>query len=45
MAEQVSRLPPLPDPLPAAVQELFAERIKRSGAFSISITPSVTLPS
>ena len=31
MAEQVSRLPPLPDPLPAAVQELFAERIKRSG--------------
>jgi len=31
MAEQVSRLPPLPDPLPAAVEELFAERIKRSG--------------
>jgi alkylhydroperoxidase family enzyme len=31
MAERVSRLPPLPDPLPAAVQELFAERIKRSG--------------
>jgi 4-carboxymuconolactone decarboxylase len=31
MAEQVSRLPPLPDPLPAAVQELFAERIKRRG--------------
>ena len=31
MARQVSRLPPLPDPLPAAVQELFAERLKRSG--------------
>jgi 4-carboxymuconolactone decarboxylase len=31
MAERVSRLPPLPDPLPAAVQELFADRIKRSG--------------
>jgi 4-carboxymuconolactone decarboxylase len=31
MAEQVSRLPPLPDPWPAAVQELFTERIKRSG--------------
>ena len=31
MREQVSRLPPLPDPLPAAVEELFAERIRRSG--------------
>jgi alkylhydroperoxidase family enzyme len=31
MTGRVSRLPPLPDPLPAAVQELFAERIKRSG--------------
>jgi alkylhydroperoxidase family enzyme len=31
MAERVSRLPPLPEPLPPAVQELFAERIKRSG--------------
>ena len=31
MAARVSRLPPLPDPLPAAVQELFAERIKRAG--------------
>jgi 4-carboxymuconolactone decarboxylase len=32
MREQVSRLPPLPDPLPAAVEELFAERIRRSGS-------------
>src|SRR5262245_42267129 len=31
MSGRGSRLPPLPDPLPAAVQELFAERIKRSG--------------
>ena len=31
MREQVSRLPPMPDPLPAAVEELFAERIRRSG--------------
>jgi 4-carboxymuconolactone decarboxylase len=31
MAHQISRLPPLPDPLPAAVQELFAERLKRTG--------------
>ena len=31
MREQVSRLPPLPDPLPAAVEELFAERKRRSG--------------
>jgi alkylhydroperoxidase family enzyme len=31
MGEQVSRLPPLPEPLPAAVEELFAERLKRSG--------------
>lgn len=32
MAEgRVSRLPPLPDPLPKEVQDLFAERLKRSG--------------
>jgi alkylhydroperoxidase family enzyme len=31
MREQVSRLPPLPDQLPAAVEELFAERTRRSG--------------
>jgi 4-carboxymuconolactone decarboxylase len=31
MARQISRLPPLPEPLPAAVEELFAERLKRSG--------------
>lgn len=30
-ATRVSRLPPLPDPLPREVQDLFAERIKRSG--------------
>jgi alkylhydroperoxidase family enzyme len=29
--EPVSRLPALPDPLPAAVEELFAERLKRGG--------------
>jgi 4-carboxymuconolactone decarboxylase len=28
---RVSRLPPLPDPLPAEVQELFEERLKRTG--------------
>jgi alkylhydroperoxidase family enzyme len=31
MAQRVSRLPPLPDPLPAAVQQLFAERLKKAG--------------
>jgi alkylhydroperoxidase family enzyme len=31
MREPVSRLPALPDPLPPAVEELFAERLKRSG--------------
>jgi alkylhydroperoxidase family enzyme len=28
---RVSRLPPLPDPLPADVQELFSERLKKAG--------------
>jgi alkylhydroperoxidase family enzyme len=28
---RVSRLPPLPDPLPPDVQELFADRLKRMG--------------
>ena len=28
---RVSRLPPLPDPLPQEVQELFEERLKRTG--------------
>jgi alkylhydroperoxidase family enzyme len=28
---QVSRLPPLPDPLPPEVEELFAERLRRMG--------------
>ena len=28
---RVSRLPPLPDPLPQEVQDLFAERLRRSG--------------
>jgi alkylhydroperoxidase family enzyme len=28
---RVSRLPPLPDPLPPEVEELFAERLKRTG--------------
>lgn len=28
---RVSRLPPLPDPLPAEVQDLFADRLKRMG--------------
>jgi alkylhydroperoxidase family enzyme len=31
MGEPVSRLPAHPDPLPPAVQELFAERVKRGG--------------
>jgi alkylhydroperoxidase family enzyme len=31
MGQPVSRLPALPDPLPPAVEELFAERIKRGG--------------
>ncbi|MBV8509427.1 MAG: hypothetical protein JO289_04600, partial [Xanthobacteraceae bacterium] len=31
MGEPVSRLPGLPDPPPPAVQELFAERVKRGG--------------
>ena len=30
-AARVSRLPPLPNPLPQEVQELFAERLRRSG--------------
>lgn len=30
-SDSVSRLPPLPDPLPEEVQELFAERLKRTG--------------
>jgi alkylhydroperoxidase family enzyme len=31
VGEPVSRLPALPDPLPPAVEEVFAERIKRGG--------------
>jgi alkylhydroperoxidase family enzyme len=31
VARRVSRLPPLPDPLPADVQALFEERLKRLG--------------